>query len=77
VIRQLKMLGIVALSRDTMLRPAPGRRRRHQAELTCPAEQPDQALGQLHVCSCDENSHGNTSFEVLYAKGVQVRAVRG
>ena len=43
VIRQLRMLGIVALSRHTMPRPTPGRRRRHQpqAELlhptsTCP-----------------------------------------
>ena len=30
VIRQLRTLGIVALSRDAMPRPAPGRRRRHQ-----------------------------------------------
>ena len=35
VIRQLRTLGIVALSRDTMLRPAPGRRRRHQPQDSC------------------------------------------
>ena len=34
VIRPLRTLGILALSRDTMPRPAPGRRRRHQAELS-------------------------------------------
>ena len=73
MIRQLRALGIVALSRDTMPRPAPGRRRRHQAELPHPTSacpKPTKNILNRIEKGLEENHHSNPYLWFMMGKWV-------